>query len=120
MTGHKTFPALIVALAAGFAMAPAAGLAQTQAPEEAPAEQQQVPQPPAAEDIDPSDEQLQAFATATVRIARIQQEAQQEMQSAVEDSGLTIDEYNAIAQKAQTDQQISEQVRGLIDDEIGG
>lgn len=112
MACHHTFSALMLALAVGLVVGPAAGLAQTQAPEP-PAAQEQV-------DIDPSEEQLQAFAAATVRIVKIQQQAQQDMQSAVQDSGLTIDEYNAIAQKAQTDEDIDEQLRNMIGQELGG
>lgn len=113
MAFYNTFSALTLALAAALVAAPTIGVAQ----------QTEAPEPPAAQeqpDFDPSEEQLEAFAAATVRIVEIQQQAQEAMQSAVQESGLTIDEYNAIAQKAQTDQDVDEQLRGLIGQELGG
>jgi hypothetical protein len=75
---------------------------------------------PQAEAIEPTDEQLESFAAATIDIVQIQEAAQQQMQAAVEEAGLTIEEYNQIAQAAQTDPAIDQALQQLIQDRIGG
>jgi predicted ATPase with chaperone activity len=111
------------ALFAGLVAMPAAALAQSDEPAAQPETQtQQAPQQqmPQAEAIEPTDEQLDAFATATIDIVQIQEAAQQQMQAAVEEAGLTIEEYNQIAQAAQTDPDIDQALQQLIQDRIGG
>jgi hypothetical protein len=85
-----------------------------------PAETQAQPAQPQVEAIQPTDEQLESFATATIDIVQIQETAQQQMQAAVEEAGLTIEEYNQIAQAAQTDPDIDQALQQLIQDRIGG
>jgi len=111
------------ALFAGMIAMPAAALAQT---EEAPPaaenemEQQTQETPGQAEAVTPTDEQLESFAAATIDIVQIQETAQEQMQAAVEEAGLTIEEYNAIAQAAQTDPEIDQALKELIQNRIGG
>ena len=91
------------------------------------------PQQQAAPDIDVSDDQVSAFAEAQTRVAEIgqkwtprmqeaeskeavqkaRQSAQQEMVIAVENAGLSVQEYNKIARAAQAD----EELRGRIQSE---
>jgi hypothetical protein len=111
------------ALFAGLVAMPAAALAQSDEPAAQPETQtQQETQPaqPQVEAIEPTDEQLDAFAAATIDIVQIQETAQQQMQAAVEEAGLTIEEYNGIAQAAQTDPDIDQALQQLIQDRIGG
>jgi hypothetical protein len=110
------------ALFAGLIAMPAAALAQSDEPAAQPETQTQQTQPaqPQAEAIEPTDEQLESFATATIGIVQIQEAAQQQMQAAVEEAGLTIEEYNGIAQAAQTNPDIDQALQQLIQDRIGG
>jgi hypothetical protein len=104
------------AIIAGFIALPGAAIAQT-------ATQPPATQAPASEQqqaIEPSEEQLESFATATIQIVQIQEEAQQRMQAAVEESGLTVEEYNQIAQAAQADPEIDQALQRLIQDRLGG
>ena len=89
---------------------------ETQAQEETEAQSAQ----PQAEAFEPTAEQLEAFAAATIDIVKIQEAVQQQMQAAVEEAGLTIEEYNQIAQAAQTDPDIDQALQQLIQDRIGG
>jgi hypothetical protein len=131
------FRVVAFALAAGLVAAPAAfagiapaamQLAQTEEPA-------QSEQPEASQ---PSDEQLESFVTATVRIIRIQHQAQQEMMSteeaeqqeqlrnqallmivaAVEDEGLTVEEYNGIVEQVESDPELGQTVQQRIQDQI--
>ena len=70
--------------------------------------------------MEPTDEQLDSFAAATIDIVQIQEAAQQQMQAAVEEAGLTIEEYNQIAQAAQSNPEIDQALQQLIQDRIGG
>jgi hypothetical protein len=112
------------ALFAGLIAMPAAALAQSDEPAAQPETQtqQETTQPaqPQVEAIEPTDEQLESFAAATIDIVEIQETAQQQMQAAVEEAGLTIEEYNQIAQAAQTDPDIDQALQQLIQDRIGG
>ena len=117
------------ALFAGLVAMPAAALAQSDEPAAQPGTQtqqetaqQETTQPaqPQVEAIAPTDEQLESFATATIDIVKIQETAQQQMQAAVDEAGLTIEEYNRIAQAAQTDPDIDQALQQLIQDRIGG
>ena len=114
------------ALFAGMIAMPGVALAQTGEAETPPAAQEQTEQPaqqPAtgqAEAVTPTDEQLESFAAATIDIVQIQEAAQAQMQAAVEEAGLTIEEYNAIARAAQTDPDVDQALKDLIQKRIGG
>lgn len=55
-----------------------------------------------------SDEQLQAFAQAAVKVQIISQQARTQMMQAIQSvEGLDMDTYNGIVQQAQTDQALS-------------
>ena len=131
------FRALTLALAAGLVAAPAAfggtgqQFAQT---EEQPAQTEQ----PAQESVQPDEQQLESFVTATVRIINIQQQAQQQMAatqepeqqeqvrnqalqeivSAVESEGLSVDEYNGIVQQVESDPELGETVKQRIKEQV--
>ena len=88
-------------------------------------QQQQAP------DIDVSDEQVESFAEAQARVAEIgekwtprmqeaesseevqkaREQAQQEMVIAVENSGLSVQEYNQIARAAQADEELRAKIQ---------
>lgn len=126
------FRILSLAFAAGLMATPAV-FAET-----APAAQQfaQAEQP-AQQAIDPNEEQLDSFVVATVRIMTIQQQAQQQMMqteeateqeqirnqamqmivSAVEDEGLSVEEYNGIVQKVESDPELGQTVQQRIQDQ---
>jgi type III secretory pathway component EscV len=126
------------ALVAGLIAMPAMALAQTTDPETPPAAQEQTEQQQdqqtegqaeeQAEEQDeeqtaatkPTDEQLESFAAATIDIVQIQEAAQKQMQAAVEEAGLTIEEYNGIAKAAQSDPDIDQALQQLIQDRLGG
>ena len=121
------------ALLAGLLALPGVALAQTAEPEAPAAEQQPAQQgeqqapsqtaPQTGEQTEaakPTDQQLGSFASATVRIVQIQEAAQKQMQEAVEKEGLTIDEYNRIAQLAQSDKKIEQALQEMIKSRIGG
>lgn len=119
---------IATALAAGLFAMPAVAPAQTQGTQTPPAAQSQEQQPeqqpeqqqPQGEAAAPTDEQLASFAAATIDIVQIQKTAQQQMQAAVEKAGLTIDQYNGIAQAARTNPEIDQSLQQLIRDRLGG
>jgi hypothetical protein len=113
---------------APLALAPAAGLAQqTQSQGQAQAEA------PAPQDF--SDEQLQAFADAMVDVQQIVREAQpkieaakgeqakqdlrrtagEDMVEAVQDSGLSVDTYNAIARTARDNPELARRITDMVE-----
>jgi hypothetical protein len=118
------------AVFAGLLAMPAAALAQSDEPaaqpetqteqDSSPTQSAQPPAQPQAEAIEPTDEQLESFVSATIDIVKIQETAQQQMQRAVEAAGLTIEQYNQIAQAAQSDPDIDQALQQLIQDRIGG
>ncbi len=59
-------------------------------------------------------------ATEPQQLADLQQEAEGKMLEAVEDEGLSVDEYNAIAVTAQSDPQVAETIRGYIAEDSPG
>jgi hypothetical protein len=83
---------------------------------------------------------LAAYATATVKVLQIQQamnneisaaagqedasriqaEAQAAMVAAVEGEGLTVEEYNTIAEMTRADPQVAATVERLIREQLGG
>jgi hypothetical protein len=116
---------IAAALFAGMIAMPGAALAQTGEAETPPAaedrmEQQTQETPGQVDTVTPTDGQLASFAAATIDIVRIQETAQQQMQAAVEEAGLTIEEYNAIAQAAQTDPDVDQALKELIQNRLGG
>lgn len=149
MVSTTTFRALTLALAAGILSVPAA-FAETAPPaamqlaqdDQQPAQgdetQTDEGQGAAAEAIDPTDEQVDSFVNATIRIITIQQEAQKEMTAteeqekqkqvrdeamqmivaAVEEEGLSVDEYNGIVQKVESDPEFGETVQQRIQEQV--
>lgn len=89
--------------------------------------------PAAQQQMDVSNDQLQTYAEAEQKVQEIrddfqqqmpnaespeeaqtlQQEAQQEMVSAVEDAGLTVEEYNQIASQMQSNPELRERMESL-------
>lgn len=49
------------------------------------------------------------------KVAELQSEAQQKMATAVEDAGLSVQEFNQIAQAAQNDPELSEEIQDLAE-----
>lgn len=118
--------ALAIALgASGTAVAQQQGGAQGGGGQGGMQQQQQAP------DIDVSDEQVESFAEAQARVAEIgekwtprmqeaessedvqkaREQAQQEMVIAVENSGLSVQEYNQIARAAQADEELRAKIQ---------
>jgi hypothetical protein len=127
-----TFRLASLALAAGLVAAPAAFAEQAPAMQLAQDEQQQ----PAQQAIQPNEEQLDSFVVATVRIINIQQQAQQQMAAAepeeqeqvraqalqeivaaVENEGLSVDEYNGIVQQVESDPELGQTVQQRIQEQ---
>lgn len=98
------------------------------------AQQGQMQQPPA--DIDVSDQQLEQFADAQVSIIEIQQDfsarlqgvedperaqelqvqANEEMTSAVDEAGLDVESFNAIAMAIQNDPELQQRLTEMLQD----
>jgi len=96
------------------------------------AQQSQMQQPPA--DIDVSDKQLEQFADAQVSIIEIQQDfsarlqgvedperaqelqvqANEEMTSAVDDAGLDVESFNAIAMAIQSSPELQQRLTEML------
>ena len=131
------FRVAALALSAGLVAAPAAFAETAQPPmqlaqDEQPAQTEQ----PAA--VQPDEKQLESFVTATVRIISIQQQAQQQMSAtaepeqqkqvrdealqmivaAVEEEGLSVDEYNGIVQQVENDPELGETVKQRIQQQV--
>lgn len=133
ITATALAAALIAAVPMSGAMAQSAS-PQAQAPE-APA----VPGAP-GQTADFSETQLKSFAAAVQgiqevaneyaprlreatepqQLADLQEEAEGKMLEAVQDEGLSVDEYNAIALTAQSDPQVAETIRGYIVEDSQG
>jgi hypothetical protein len=122
-----------LALAAGLVAAPAAFAEQSPAAMQLAQDEQQQPAQPA---IQPDEEQLDSFVVATVRIINIQQQAQQQMAAAepeqqeqvraqamqeivaaVENEGLSVDEYNGIVQQVESDPELGQTVQQRIQEQ---
>lgn len=91
--------------------------------------------PPPAEDI--SDEQLEQFAAAALAVnqlgreyasrlqgaddqaaaAEIRAEAQEKMVEAVQEEGLTVQEYNAIYAAAESDEEVNAAIQSLLQEQ---
>ena len=81
-------------------------------------------------EVDVSDEEIQSFAAAMIdvqelgqewtqrmqetedqeELSQMQQEAQEEMIGAIEDHGMTVEEYNEIATAAQQDPELAQEI----------
>jgi hypothetical protein len=124
-----------LALAAGLVAAPAAFAEQPPAAMQLAQDEQQQP---AQEAVQPDEQQLDSFVVATVRIINIQQQAQQQMEAAepeqqeqvraqalqeivaaVENEGLSVDEYNGIVQHVESDPELGQTVQQRIQEEVG-
>ena len=125
-----TFRVLTLALAAGLVASPAAFADTGQ-------QFAQTEEQPAQQAIQPDEQQLESFVTATVRIINIQQQAQQQMAameepeqqeqvrnqalqeivSAVEAEGLSVDEYNGIVQQVESDPELGQTVQQRIQEQ---
>jgi len=127
-----------LALAAGLVAAPAAFAEQPPASMQLAQDEQQQPAQSAQPAIQPDEEQLDSFVVATVRIMNIQQQAQQQMQAAepeqqeqvraqalqeivaaVENEGLSVDEYNGIVQQVESDPELGQTVQQRIQEQAG-
>ncbi|MFW6076205.1 MAG: DUF4168 domain-containing protein [Hyphomicrobiales bacterium] len=128
-----------LALAAGLVAAPAAFAEATPPAMQLAQNEQQEPaqQEPAQQAIEPNEEQLDSFVVATAQIIGIQQQAQQQMAeteepeqqeqvrnqamqmivSAVEEQGLSVDEYNGIVQQVENDPELGETVQQRIEEQ---
>ena len=126
-----------LALSAGLIAAPAA-LAEVAPPAMQLAQDEQPAQTEQPAAVQPDEEQLESFVTATVRIISIQQQAQQQMSAtaepeqqeqvrnqalqmivaAVEEEGLSVDEYNGIVQQVESDPELGETVKKRIQEEV--
>ena len=104
---------IATALVAGLMAMPAVAMAQSTEPTTPPIEEQ-------AEATTPNEQQLVSFAEATILIVRIQQEARERMQSAVAEAGLTLEQYNEIAQAAQADPELDQTLQTMIRERLGG
>ncbi|MFW5815943.1 MAG: DUF4168 domain-containing protein [Wenzhouxiangella sp.] len=100
------------------------------------AQEGQMQQPPPPEDIDVSDQQLEQFADAQTSIIEIQQdfserlqgvedperaqelqvEANEEMTSAVDEAGLDVESFNAIAMAIQNDPELQQRLTEMLQD----
>jgi len=127
MPSRFTVTAAAALLALGLA-APAAAQDQQQTPQA---------QPPAAEDI--SDQELEQFAEAALAVNEIgrkyaselqgaedesaaqdiRAQAQEEMVQAVEDEGLSVQEYNAIYAAAENDDEVNSAIQALLQEKQG-
>lgn len=125
---RKTLTTLAIAVALGTSSAAFAIPQQGNAAAQAPMQQQ-------APEIDVSDEQLEQFVDAMTSVQEIsgkyteqfqsaetaedaqaiQQKAQEEMIEAVNDSGLSADEYNTIVQAVQTDEELRARMQELTE-----
>lgn len=133
LLGLAAAAALVAAPALAVAASPAALLAQSDQP--AATEQ---PSQPAQQAIVPNEKQIDSFVTATVRIIQIQREAQQEITAAkepeaqrelrdnalltivaaVEEEGLSVDEYNGIVEHVEGNPELGETVKQRIQKQV--
>ncbi|MGF1520374.1 MAG: DUF4168 domain-containing protein [Nodosilinea sp.] len=78
------------------------------APAAAVAQGQEAPAPAEAAPVQVSETQIDSFVSAYQAIQTIQQSVQAELVSAVEAEGLTVDDYNAIAEAQQSPETVAE------------
>lgn len=101
---------------------------------------QSAPQAVLAQAAQPSEEQLEAFAAAAVQVEQIRQAAQQQLQTiegedarqqlveeaqalmenAIQQEGMTVEQYNVLAQVVTQDAELGQRVEQMMAEEIGG
>ena len=133
MNVRKSLLTLSIAAALGVSGAVMAQQEYQQEQQQDPQQQQQQ-QPPEQEPIDVSDEQLDQFVEAQEAIMGIQEdfsarlenvedpeeaqaiqaEANDEMTAAVEETGMSIEEYNEIAMAIQTDEELRNRLNEMM------
>lgn len=136
LLGLAAAAALVAAPALAVAASPAALLAQSDQP--AATEQPSQSELPAQQAIVPNDEQIDSFVTATVRIIQIQREAQQKITAAkepeaqrelrdnalltivaaVQEEGLSVDEYNGIVEHVEGNPELGETLKQRIQEQV--
>ena len=140
----KQFRVVALAVAAGILAAPSfagaapATLEFAQSGQPSQSEQPAPSEQPAQEAVVPNEEQIDSFVTATVRIIEIQREAQQEITAAeepelqktvrdnallmivaaVEEEGLSVEEYNGIVEHVEGDPELGETVKQRIQEKV--
>jgi hypothetical protein len=102
--------------------------------------EQTAPQAVLAQAAQPNDEELESFAAAAVQVEQILQVAQQQLQGvesedardqlieqaqtlmedAVQEEGLTVEQYNVLAQLVSEDADLNQRVQQMIAEELGG
>lgn len=134
---------IIAAITAGLAASPML-LAQQQPPQEQPPQEQQPPQeeqtqpmPQEQEVPDVSEEQIDQFVEAHIAVndvreeytdqlqeaedqeeaQQLQQEANQAMTSAIEDTGMDVEEYEEVAMAVNADPDVRNEVMERLDEE---
>lgn len=140
----KTGKILIASAAAAFLISPLALAQQQQPPQQQPPQEQEQPpqqeaQPmPQEEEIpDVSESQIDAFVDAHVAVndvreeyterlqaaedqeeaQQLQQEANEAMTSAIEDSGMDVEEYEEVAMAVNADPEVRDEVMQRLDEE---
>lgn len=71
-------------------------------------------QNPAAAKAEPSKDELEKKKRVDEKLQKIEQKTQQEQVAIVEDSGLSIERYQEIAQAVQSDQELNEKFQKMI------
>lgn len=74
---------------------------------------------PAAAESEPSKEELDKKERVDVKLQKIEQQTQQEQVAIVEDSGLSLERYQEIAQAVQSDQDLMEKYQKMIMEKEG-
>lgn len=64
--------------------------------------------------VDVSNEEAQTFEQAVERISGIRQEAEMEMETAVQQEGLDVQEFNMISQAVQQDPSLQQRVMEML------
>jgi len=101
---------------------------------------QTTPQAVLAQAAPPTDEQLEAFAAAAVHVEQIRraavqqaqaiegedeiqqfvEETQAQMEDAVRQEGLTVEQYNVLAQLVSQDPDLNQRIEQMVAEELGG
>ena len=69
------------------------------------------------QDADASEEEMEIFNTVIRELQIIQNAAQQEMQRAVIDEGLTVERYQELMSQVQTDANLQQRLQELMEEE---
>lgn len=76
-------------------------VAEAQEQQQQPSPDQQMPATPEGSTVDVDQEELERFANAFLAVQEIQDQSRQEMAEAIEQEGLTIEEYNQMFRQQQ-------------------